>query len=48
MTKWFEKWYYRYGRGDEGFWNVRDDATAKRIAWRAYCKGRKDGRKTRR
>ena len=44
MTKGFKKWYGRYGQGEDSFWNVRDAATAKRIAWRAYCRGKKDGR----
>ena len=44
IPKWFEKWFKLYGIGNE-----RIDALPKlpvrRIAWRAYRKGKRDGAK---
>ena len=44
IPKWFEKWFGSYGIMDDAtpFWA---SGSVKRIAWRAYRKGKKDGAK---
>ena len=43
MPNWFKKWYARYG-GQNDFPAFVDTRTMRRIAWRAYRKGKKDGK----
>ena len=43
--KWFIKWFQLYGLQDDGFPDFVYLTRARRIAWRAYKKGRKDMKK---
>ncbi len=44
IPKWFEKWFKFYGIGDERI-DALPSFSVKRIAWRAYRKGKRDGKK---
>ena len=44
IPKWFEKWFKLYGVGDERI-DAMPRLPVRRIAWRAYRKGLRDGRK---
>ena len=41
----FKEWYAKYGIMDDYLSSSRDYGNAKRIAWRAYKRGKADGRK---
>jgi hypothetical protein len=44
IPKYFEDWFYSFGLLDENIYSYHDVLCAKRIAWRAYRKGKKDER----
>ena len=43
--KWFIKWFVLYGLQDDTSVNYGEFLKMRRIAWRAYRKGRKDMKK---
>ena len=43
ITKKFDRWFHRWGVLDEWMDSYHERLAARRIAWRAYLRGRKEG-----